>query len=355
MPPTNSSRTLLIAPLPRRCQSLAALSHAATTARNSSTSSPLRYRSSTRPATTVAAASARRGNACSSSSCLPRGYATIAGDPMSAGVPDSSSSSSASPQNDMPWPKAPKGHTHPTPYQILSTTESEPYSKRRFYELVKLYHPDSGACEKHHHHHSMPQPLRLERYRLVVAAHTILSDPDKRKMYDRFGAGWSGVPSTVGGKPGSDTPAGPFSGWRHHSDPNIWGNATWEDWERFYARRDGMAQQPRYLSNGNFVLCVILLAMIGASLNLSRAESEGDRVVAARDLVHDRASKDLRRVRQLSENRPKEERIQFFIRQREATMHGIGVESLRDDKVAKLLPEQETCLSDELRSGGSES
>ncbi|KAG9656286.1 hypothetical protein KCU95_g8357, partial [Aureobasidium melanogenum] len=354
MPPTNPSRTLLTAPLPRRCHNSAALSHAAT-APNSSTSSPLRYRSGTRPATTVAAASARRGNVCSSPSCSPRGYATIAGDPMSAGSPDPSSSSSVSPPNDMPWPKAPKGHTHPTPYQILSTTESEPYSKRRFYELVKLYHPDSGACEKHHHHHSVPQPLRLERYRLVVAAHTILSDPDKRKMYDRFGAGWSGVPSTVGGKPGSGTPAGPFSGWRHHTDSDIWGNATWEDWERFYARRDGVAQQPRYLSNGNFVLCVILFAMIGASLNLSRAESEGDKVVAARDLVHDRASKDLRRVRQLSENRPKEERIQFFIRQREATMHGIGVESLRDDKVAKLLPEQETCLSDELRNCGSES
>ncbi|KAH0066411.1 hypothetical protein KCU60_g21561, partial [Aureobasidium melanogenum] len=144
MPPTNPSRTLLTAPLSRRCYNLAAFSHAAT-APNSSTSSPLRYRSGTRPATTVAAASARRANACSPPSCSPRGYATIAGDPMSAGSPDPSSSSSASPQNDMPWPKAPKGHTHPTPYQILSTTESEPYSKRRFYELVKLYHPDSGA------------------------------------------------------------------------------------------------------------------------------------------------------------------------------------------------------------------
>jgi curved DNA-binding protein CbpA len=249
------------------------------------------------------------------------------------------------PPNDMPWPKPPTGHPHPTPYQILSTTEAEPYSKRRFYELVKLYHPDSGACEKHHHHHNVPQALRLERYRLVVAAHTILSDPNRRSMYNRFGAGWTGLPSTVGGKPAPGTPAGPFSGWRHQSDPDIWANATWEDWERFYARRDGKpTQSPRYLSNGNFVLCVFLLATIGAGLNLSRAEVEGEKFVASRDMVHDRASKDLRRVRQMSENRPKEERIQFFLRQREATMHGIGVESLRDDQAAKLLPEQETCL-----------
>ncbi|TIA03197.1 hypothetical protein D6C82_02079 [Aureobasidium pullulans] len=351
MPPTNPSRTLLIAPLPRRCRPVLTFTDAAT-ARNSSTSSPLWYRSGTRATT----AAARHNNACRVIPPTPRSYATIAGDPMSAGSPDPSSSHSDPSSNDMPWPKAPKGHSHPTPYQILSTTEAEPYSKRRFYELVKLYHPDSGACEKHHHHHNVPQTLRLERYRLVVAAHTILSDPDKRKMYDGFGAGWSGVPSTVGGKPGAGAPAGPFSGWRHHGDSDIWGNATWEDWERFYQRRDGVAHQtPRYLSNGNFILCVILLAMIGASLNLSRAETEGDKVVAARDLVHDRASKELRRVRQMSENRPKEERIQFFLRQREATMHGIGVESLRDDKVAKLLPEQETCLSDELRTGDRDS
>ncbi|KAI5235353.1 hypothetical protein E4T43_09332 [Aureobasidium subglaciale] len=346
MPPTNPSRTILTAPLSRRCHTTVATPSAAA-ARISSTSSPPWYRYSTRLSIPAPA----RRNGKRSILSTPRSYATIAGDPMSAGSPDSSSSS-APPASDMPWPKAPKGHSHPTPYQILSTTEAEPYSKRRFYELVKLYHPDSGACEKHHHHHSVPQPLRLERYRLVVAAHTILSDPDKRKMYDRFGAGWSGVPSTVGGRPGPGAPAGPFSGWRHHTDSDIWGNATWEDWERFYARRDGVTQQaPRYLSNGNFILCVILLAMIGASLNLSRAETEGDKVVAARDLVHDRASKELRRVRQMSENRPKEERIQFFLRQREATMHGVGVESLRNDKVAKLLPEQETCLSDELRTG----
>ncbi|KAH0291234.1 hypothetical protein KCU62_g3068, partial [Aureobasidium sp. EXF-3399] len=350
MPPTNPSRTLLTAPLPRRCHAAVGRPHAAT-APNSSTSSPPRSRLDTRAATTTAAATQRQRNACRLPACVSRSYATLAGDPMSAGQPDPS----ASAPNDMPWPKPPKGHSHPTPYQILSTTESEPYSKRRFYDLVKLYHPDSGACEKHHHHHKVPQPLRLERYRLVVAAHTILSDPEKRKMYDRFGAGWSGVPSTVGGKPGAGTPAGPFSAWRQQGDPDIWNNATWEDWERFYARRDGMPQQPRYLSNGNFILCVILLAIVGASLNISRAEKEGDKVVASRDLVHDRASKELRRVRQLSENRPKEERIQFFVRQREATMHGVGTESLRDDKVAKLLPEQETCLSDELRTGGSES
>lgn len=94
------------------------------------------------------------------------------------------------------------------------------------------------------------------------------------------------------------------------------------------------------------------MALIGASMNLSRAETEGDKVVAARDLVHDRASKELRRVRQMSESRPKEERIQFFLRQREAAMNGTGIESFRDEKAAKLLPEQESCLGEGLPAGG---
>lgn len=322
----------------RPCRLTAALAfHEAATLRKSSTSSwSCYYLDRTRTKT----AGTRR-----------RRYATLTGDSSSAS--SDSSSSSSDPLSDSSWPQPPPGHAHPTPYQILSTSQAEPYSKHRFYQLVKLYHPDSGACERHNHQHSVSSALRLERYRLVVAAHNLLSCPEKRNLYDRFGAGWHGVPVTVGSKHGSPAPRGPFD---YRSGPNIWANATWEDWERYYQRRDNMRPQaPLYLSNANFVLCVILFALIGASMNLSRAESEGDKVVAARDLVHDRASKELRRVRQMSEKRPKDERIEFFVRQREAAMTGMGAESLRNEKAAKVLPEHETCLGQEMSAGGSAS
>lgn len=277
------------------------------------------------------------------------------------------------------WPDPPQGHTHPTPYQIFSLQHKEAYSKQRFYELVKLYHPDRNngkpdtpsetAPSSHHHHHhhrscnnSIPHATKLERYRLIVAAHAILSDPAKRRAYDSFGAGWAGTPDAgfhhhPRGRDGQHAP-GPFSGWREHTDPNIWANATWEDWEKFHARTDphhpanfqgGAHQGPVYLRNSYFVSLVVLMALLGSGANYKRGDSAGEKFLEARDAMHDRASRELRRVRQQSEDRPKEERIQFFLRQREATMLGISVEEVRQLKAEKLLPRRDTCMSEGLR------
>ena len=84
--------------------------------------------------------------------------------------------------------------------------------------------------------------------------------------------------------------------------------------------------------------------MLGSGINLSRAENAGTDFLASRDAVHDRASKELRRVRQETGARAKEERIQWFLRNREATMMGIGVEQVREEKARALVPEQESCL-----------
>lgn len=283
-----------------------------------------------------------------------QGYATIASD----GTEDYS---------HLRWPDAPQGHRHPTPYQIFCLQQTDAYSKQRFYELVKLYHPDrsgsqptdSSILPTTHPCRNIPPTTKLERYRLIIAAHGILSDPEKRRAYDSFGAGWSGMPDAVtrsnnwGRANAHGTRPGPFSGWREHSDPDIWGNATWEDWERFYARRDPTHpsyQAPQYLRNSYFITVVMMLALLGSSANYGRAEKNGEHFLEARDAMHDRASKELRKVRQQSESRHKEERIQFFLRQREATMMGVGVEDVRRDRLAKLLPEQENCMPEDLRS-----
>lgn len=91
---------------------------------------------------------------------------------------------------------------------------------------------------------------------------------------------------------------------------------------------------------------VMVLALFGGTANYGRAEVNGEKFLEARDAMHDRAAKELRKVRQQSESRPKEERIQFFLRQREATMTGLGVEEMRQDKLSKILPQQETCMSE---------
>ena len=67
--------------------------------------------------------------------------------------------------------------------------------KKAYRKLARKYHPDRNAGDKQ----------AEERFKLISQAHDVLSDPDKRKDYDRgtgpFGIGGSGGfdPSTFGG------------------------------------------------------------------------------------------------------------------------------------------------------------
>lgn len=252
----------------------------------------------------------------------------------------------------MIWPDTPKGHICPTPYQIFDLHRNAPYTKERFYQLVKLYHPDRNGhaqdlitCHK----------TKLERYRLIVAAHDILSDPVKRSAYDRWGAGWAGRAEVPSASAAHSHQPGPFSGWRDQSDPHIWQNATWEDWERWRDRNDPHKQPgPVFMSNAYFLSVILVCAAVGSSWNYNRADHEGERFLAARDAVHDQASKDLRRVRQESGQRAKDERIHYFLQNREATFLGLGVEEFREEKARRWLPQQETCESEDTRRKDSD-
>nr|POF15242.1 j domain-containing protein 1 [Quercus suber] len=252
------------------------------------------------------------------------------------------------------WPEAKKG-AHPSPYEIFAMKHNAEYSKARFYELVKIYHPDLSGQEGN----IVPSDIRNERYRLIVAAHGILSDPVKRAAYDRFGAGWNGRASEGMRDGSSSGRAGPFSqSWSDPNDP-IFANATWEDWERFYARRAREAdpngkhdapQSPLYLRNSHFIALVGVVAFIASSANYNRAQDAGTYFVEQRDIVHDRAAKELRKVRQeTSGMKARDERIQWFMRQREAAMghvHETDIEALRDEKANRVLADGEICRSD---------
>ncbi|KAK3720638.1 J domain-containing protein 1 [Vermiconidia calcicola] len=310
-----------------------------TTIAGSSTSLKKRKRESIRP--------------CTYCRYQNKGYATIAG--------NSGDHHGRQEHEHHPWPKAPNGSPCPTPYQIFEMKANAAYSKARFYKLVKVYHPDrkTGANER------MSPALRNERYRLIVTANDILSDPTKRSAYDRFGAGWDGK-AELGSRdtwyqPSPHHRPGPFSqNWDNPRDP-IWQNATWEDWERFYRKRaqaEGMAagvNQPNrtglYLSNSYFLLVVMVCALIGSTANYSRAQNEGHYFVEQRDIIHDKASKELRRVKQeASSNRSREDQIQWFLRNREANMGLPGSDpgTLREEKIDRMLPEREVCRSEEV-------
>lgn len=274
-------------------------------------------------------------------------YATIA---------DSEGRSNQGTSRRHDWPSPPKGHTCPTPYQIFAIAPHDAYTKARFYELVKLYHPDRSLSQDGRD--STAQRVKVERYRLIVAAHSILSDPEKRSAYDRFGVGWHGEPDLPGAQRPSSRhrPAGPFShNWHDHRDA-IWQNATWEDWERFYQARRGADpdrhhQSPQYLQNTYFIALVATLAAAGGLWNYTTAHQRGQSFVERRDIVHDQAAKELRRVRSEKNTMgDRQDRIQWFSRVREATMAAPGSDPdvLREEATDRVLPRRDVCSSDDI-------
>jgi len=284
------------------------------------------------------------------------GYATIAGHEDERGNTEEQDHGRGEMHQ---WPAPLSGQSCPTPYQIFRMKNNAKYSKARFNELVKIYHPDldNGTLG------SISRTVRLERYHLIVAAHTILSDPVKRKAYDRFGAGWEGRANAAGsGFRSSGHRHGPFSqSWSGPDDP-IWQNATWEDWERFYARRarehgfydnnSSRSQEPAYMPNSYFFILLAALAMISSSATYSKAENAGQYYIEQRDLAHDRAAKELRRVRRdVTGMKDRDDRIEWFLRQRDARAGQMGfaeIEAMREEQVHRALPQQDICRSDDI-------
>lgn len=238
------------------------------------------------------------------------------------------------------WPDAEKPHKTPTPYQILRCRRGDAYSKHRFYALVKLYHPD--ACHASPAIAQLPLHVRLERYRMLVTAHDILSDMEKRKAYDAWGSGWAGHHTT---------PAAP-----HHSDwnydPRRWttdprSNATWEDWERWHCENDGnhnADDRTVQMSNFTFMALIFAFISIGGVVQGTRFSTFNNSAIERRDQIHREASIEYRRSKNatLSASGDRDERIRTFLEHRESTVAG-------EQSYQRLLPPAHACSPDQVR------
>ncbi|KAI1817694.1 hypothetical protein GGS20DRAFT_483445 [Poronia punctata] len=228
-----------------------------------------------------------------------RRYASVSG-------PDAKRPLGAASTAGHTWPSWPD----PTPYDIFSHPKDAKYNKALFYELVKIYHPD-----RHHTaaESAISHSVRLERYRLVVAANEILSDPAKRKAYDLHGSGWNGKHSLESLYREADET------WRHQPG-NASKNATWEDWDRWHRERNG-EKQPRsgvFMSNELFVLLLCSFVVLGSLTQARRANSSTLNLVEMRDKKHAEISESLRLQQQEKASLGPEERVERFLRQRES-------------------------------------
>lgn len=153
------------------------------------------------------------------------------------------------------WPKS----STFTPYEVLNLHRNAPYSKARYYDLVKIYHPDR-PCDEHPLCRNITPEVRLQRYHIVVTAHEILSDPTRRAAYDQTGAGWSHNSKRYNTVADASADWGPYG-------PTIYANATWEDWERWNNRHQG--KQQHVVDQRTFTRLVILLVLFGGAVQAS--------------------------------------------------------------------------------------
>ncbi|KAL2024883.1 hypothetical protein VTK56DRAFT_3582 [Thermocarpiscus australiensis] len=224
----------------------------------------------------------------------------------------------ASVHNDMPnperkvkasdqpsWPTS----ANPSPYEIFGLAKDAPYTKARFFQLAKLYHPDR---HRHSSGDGISHRTKLERYRLVVAANEILSNPQKRRMYDLYGIGWDHQADARTRHRAADR------AWRNEPG-NASMNATWEDWERWYQQRDGTGekQEPIFTSNGGFAGIIALFLIIGTWGQVTRAGTNSMNLLDMRDQRQAAISEELRRRQSEAAGRDRESRVESFLRQRE--------------------------------------
>lgn len=257
-------------------------------------------------------------------------------------------------EDGLHWPKTKRQGTIPTPYEIFNQRKGSPYSKHRFYELVKIYHPDRyGNGPELRSVGHLSQAVRLERYRLIIAANNILSDPVKRNAYDRYGAGWNGFPEAkVSRHQNTEWGSGTWSWQGPEEYRSAFHNATWEDWERWYQRDQKPRQKPVFVANGVFASMMLVLAVVAGTAEAISAANRSSTFIEQRDRMHSQSSQELMRKRKEATSTPggKDEMIQSFLRTRDSVDYGITDSD--EGNYNTLLPDRERGISDDIKYTG---
>jgi curved DNA-binding protein CbpA len=249
----------------------------------------------------------------------------------------------------MNWPTKTQSSTTPTPYEIFDLETTATYSKHKFYELVKIYHPDRHVLEDSPCSRDLTHSERLERYRLVILAHEILSDPIKRRAYDNHGAGWADYQRTSNRHTegyyaeGSRKPYGRGKGY----DESPFANATWEDWERWYARDTNESTKQSYTGNyispNMFASLIVMMAVISGVAQATKAGQFSGSLEERAQVFTEETSRFLtdRAEQQKMDTLNHEGRVKWFLKKRDPSKSGLKDEEERlykDHFPPRMLP-----------------
>lgn len=232
-------------------------------------------------------------------------------------------------RDNLHWPKIPTPSDVPTPYQIFQLERGAKYHKAQFYKLVKIYHPDRNG-HKDAHCGGISEAVKLERYRLIVLAHELLSDPTKKKAYDKHGLGW-GTSRTVTrytrGYSGDGTrPYGTGPG----QDNSPFRNATWEDWETWREQRAPPRPKPEdrhptYMNHSTFAAFVIIFGVVSGVATATRT-GQYSTTLEEKIRLNTAKNADLMDGRKEEAIRPTREggaHIKWFLQKRDPSAYGL--------------------------------
>lgn len=251
--------------------------------------------------------------------------------------------------DNMNWPTKIQSSPIPTPYEIFNLDKGAVYTKHRFYELVKIYHPDRHLLEDNPYSREISHSERLERYRLVILAHEILSDPTKRRAYDNQGTGWAGYQRVTNRHThgyhaeGSQVPYGQGKGY----DNSPFANATWEDWERWYARDQNETTKQsyagHYISPNLFASLILMMAVVSGVAQATRAGQFTGSLEEKAQAFTEETSRFLttRAQKQKTDVVDSDGRIKWFLEKRDPSKSGLKDQEehvYKDHFTPRLLP-----------------
>ncbi|ORY85639.1 DnaJ domain-containing protein [Protomyces lactucae-debilis] len=220
--------------------------------------------------------------------------------------------------SSLAWPSTPT----PSPYEIfhIERTASTREVKQRYYELVKLYHPDKLDSKEP----AEAMALANERFRKIVAANTLLLDANKRHAFDHYGLGWSrpGSGSTTGGiyRNGDGRI---YAGHTMGSRFNRYNRRTTHEetgpWDGFYYSHGTSAhkgEDVRITSNANMIGFLVFLSAIGAVVQAYRLGRASAEINERAEKAHLITARDLAESRRLARDLDRDERRRLFLVQR---------------------------------------